>query len=320
MGAYIARRILLGFITIWLVTLMLFVGLRVIVPIFVGDVVDAMVAEYGGDDTERMDAIRAEYGLTEALPLQYAKWVGNLLRGNLGESLFNGRSIASEMKYRLPVSIELGLIGLVSGVLTAIPMGIIAALYQDRWPDYVLRVFAVGTSAVPSFWLAVIMITLGSMWWRWAPPIDYAQLHEDPIKHLKIIAMPALLIGLNPSGGLLRIMRAQMLEVLRQDYIRTARAKGLAEQTVLFKHALRNALIPIVTIIGATLPGLIAGTALFEIIFILPGMGRYLVSAIGNLDYPVVQGTNVIFAFLIVGANLLVDISYSWIDPRIRYR
>ena len=320
MGAYVVRRILLGFVTIWLVTVMLFVGLRVVVPIFVGDVVDAMVAEYGGDDPERMDAIRAEYGLSEALPLQYVKWVGGLLRGDLGESLFNGRSIASEMKYRLPVSIELGLIGLASSVLTAVPMGIVAALARDRWPDYTLRVFAVATSAVPGFWVAVMMITLASMWWHWAPPIDYAQFHEDPIKHLKIIAMPALLIGLNPSGGLLRIMRAQMLEVLRQDYIRTARAKGLAERTVLFRHAFRNALIPIVTIIGAGLPGLIAGTALFEIIFILPGMGRYLVSAIGNLDYPVIQGTNIVFAFLIIAANLLVDISYSWIDPRIRYR
>ena len=320
MGAYVVRRILLGFVTIWLVTVMLFVGLRVVVPLFVGDVVDAMVAEYGGDDPERMDAIRAEYGLSEALPLQYVKWVGGLLRGDLGESLFNGRSIASEMKYRLPVSIELGLIGLASSVLTAVPMGIVAALARDRWPDYTLRVFAVATSAVPGFWVAVMMITLASMWWHWAPPIDYAQFHEDPIKHLKIIAMPALLIGLNPSGGLLRIMRAQMLEVLRQDYIRTARAKGLAERTVLFRHAFRNALIPIVTIIGAGLPGLIAGTALFEIIFILPGMGRYLVSAIGNLDYPVIQGTNIVFAFLIIAANLLVDISYSWIDPRIRYR
>jgi peptide/nickel transport system permease protein len=320
MGAYAVRRILLGVVTIWLVTVMLFVGLRVVVPLFVGDVVDAMVAEYGGDDPERMEAIRAEYGLTDAVAVQYVKWVGGLLTGNLGKSLFNGRTIVSEMKYRLPVSIELGLIGLASGILTAVPMGIIAALYRDRWPDYFLRVFAVATSAVPGFWLAIMIITVGSMLWRWAPPIDYAALHEDPIKHLKIIAMPALLIGLNPSGGLLRIMRAQMLEVLRQDYIRTARAKGVAERTVLFKHALRNALIPIVTIIGATLPGLIAGTALFEIIFILPGMGRYLVSAIGNLDYPVVQGTNVIFAFLIVSANLLVDISYSWIDPRIRYR
>ncbi|MDP6606053.1 MAG: ABC transporter permease, partial [Dehalococcoidia bacterium] len=246
-GAYVARRVLPGFVTIWLVTVMLFTGLRVVVPLFVGDVVDAMVAEYGGGDPERMDAIREEYGLSESIPLQYAKWIGGLLRGNLGESLFNGRSVASEMKYRLPVSLKLGLIGLASGVLTAVPMGIVAALAQDRWPDYMLRVFAVGTSAVPGFWVAVIIITLASMWWHWAPPIDYAELHEDPIKHLKIIAMPALLIGLNPSGGLLRIMRAQMLEVLRQDYIRTARAEGLGERTVLFKHALRNSLIPIVT-------------------------------------------------------------------------
>lgn len=320
MGAYVARRIVLGFLTIWLVTVILFVGLRVVVPIFVGDVVDSIVAEYGGDDPERMDALRAEYGLSESVATQYVRWVGGLLKGDLGESLFNGRSVISEMKYRLPVSLELGLIGLGSGILLAVPMGVLAALYQDRWPDYVLRVFAVVTSAVPGFWVAIIIITLASMWWRWAPPINYTQIYDNPVQHLKIIAMPALLIGLNPSGGLLRIMRAQMLEVLRQDYVRTARAKGVAERSVLFKHALRNALIPIVTIIGATLPGLIAGTALYEIIFILPGMGRYLVSAMGNLDYPVIQGTNVVFALLIVSANLLVDISYSWIDPRIRYR
>ena len=163
MGAYVARRILLGFLTIWLVTVMLFVGLRVVVPIFVGDVVDAMVAEYGGDDPERMDEIRAEYGLTDAVALQYVKWGGDLLTGNLGKSPFNGRTIVSEMKYRLPVSIELGLIGLASGILMAVPMGIIAALYQDRWPDYSLRVFAVATSAVPGFWLAIMIITLASM-------------------------------------------------------------------------------------------------------------------------------------------------------------
>ena len=320
MGAYIARRILLGFVTIWLVTVILFTGLRVVVPLFLGDVVDVIVGEYGRDDPERMDELREEFGLTESVPLQYVKWVGGLAKGDLGRSLFNGRSILGEMRARLPVSLELGILGLATAIFISVPMGIASALYQDRWPDYVMRVFAVGSSAVPGFWIAIIVITLASMWWRWAPPLNFAYLHEDPIQHFKIMAMPALLIGLTPSGGLLRIMRGQMLEVLRQDYVRTARAKGLSERTVLIRHALRNALIPIVTIIGLALPGLIAGTVLFEIIFVLPGMGRYLVSAVGNLDYPVIQGTNVIFAFLIVSANLLVDISYSWIDPRIRYR
>lgn len=319
MGRYLARRLILGAITIWIVTLMLFIGLRVLVPIFYGDVVDIIVGEYGRSDTELMADLRDKYGLSGSLVGQYFEWVGNLLRGNLGESLFNGRSIATEMKARLPVSVELGLIGLGASVLFALPLGVISALKQDQWPDYVIRTYAVGSSAVPSFWLAIMIITLGSIWWRWAPPIDFAYLHEDPIKHIKIMLLPGLLIGLTPSGALVRLMRAQMLEVLRQDYIRTARSKGLSETTVMMRHAMRNAMIPIVTIIGLALPGLIAGTALFELIFVLPGMGQYLISSISNLDYPVVQGTNIIFALLIVGSNLLVDISYTWIDPRIRY-
>jgi peptide/nickel transport system permease protein len=319
-GRYLARRIMLGVVTIWIVTLMLFIGLRVIVPIFYADVVDIIVGEYGKSDVALQEQLRDEYGLSGSLFTQYIDWIRDLLSGNLGESLFNGRSIGLEMKARLPVSVELGLIGLGASVLLAIPLGTVSALMQDRWPDYVIRTYAVGSSAVPSFWLAIMIITLGSIWWRWAPPIDFAYLHEDPVKHIKIMLLPGLLIGLTPSGALVRLMRAQMLEVLRQDYIRTARSKGLSERTVLMRHATRNAMIPIVTIIGLSLPGLIAGTALFELIFVLPGMGQYLISSISNLDYPVVQGTNIVFALLIVASNLLVDISYTWIDPRIRYQ
>ncbi len=319
MGAYVLRRILLGVVTVWLVTLLVFTGLRVVVPMFYGDVVDIIAGEYGRSDPALMQTLREQYGLSQNVGKQYVQWIGDLLRGNLGESLFNGRSILQEMKARLPVSVELGLIGLLSAIFLAVPMGIVSALMQDRWPDYVLRTYAVGSSSVPSFWIAIMIITFGSIWFRWAPPIKFAYFTTDPIQHIKIMLLPGLLIGLTPSGGLLRIMRSQMLEVLRQDYVRTARAKGLTESTVLVRHALRNSLIPIVTIIGLELPNLIAGTVLFEVIFVLPGMGRYIVSSISNLDYPVVQGINVIFAVLIVASNLLVDVSYGFIDPRIRY-
>jgi peptide/nickel transport system permease protein len=319
MAAYVMRRVMLGVVTVWLVTVLVFTGLRVVVPIFYGDVVDVIAGEYGRSDPALMQTLREQYGLSQNVGKQYVAWIGDLLRGNLGQSLFNGRSILQEMKARLPVSVELGLIGLLSAVFLAVPMGIISALMQDRWPDYLLRTYAVGSSSVPSFWIAIMIITFGSIWFRWAPPIQFAYFTTDPIQHIKIMLIPGLLIGLTPSGGLLRIMRSQMLEVLRQDYVRTARAKGLTESTVLVRHALRNSLIPIVTIIGLELPNLIAGTVLFEVIFVLPGMGRYIVSSISNLDYPVVQGINVIFAVLIVASNLLVDVSYGFIDPRIRY-
>lgn len=319
MGQYIVQRIALGLVTLWLVTIIVFFGLRVVVPVFYADIVDIIMDEFGGQDPDLEARLRDEYGLSGSVVTQYVSWVGDILRGDIGTSLFNGRSIFQEMRERLPVSLELGLIGLAASIFLAIPMGIVAALMQDRWPDYVLRIYAVGSGSVPGFWLAILIITFGSLWFRWAPSIDFAYLHEDPVKHVKIMLLPGLLIGLTPSGGLMRIMRGQMLEVLRQDYVRTARAKGLTERRVVMGHAMRNSLIPIVTIIGLSLPRLIAGTALFEAIFVLPGMGQYIIAAISNLDYPAIQATNLMFAILIVGSNLLVDISYGWIDPRIRY-
>jgi peptide/nickel transport system permease protein len=205
-------------------------------------------------------------------------------------------------------------------ILFAVPMGVWAALRQDRLPDYGLRSFAIMLNAVPGFWIAVLVITFGSIWFNWAPPIQFKYIYQDPIAHLKIMMAPAIIIGLTPSGGLLRLVRTQMLEVLRQDYIRTAHAKGLSQGTVLYKHALRNALIPVVTVIGVGLPNIIAGTVIFEQIFIIPGMGRYLVDAVNNLDYPVIQGLNLVFATLLMFAVVLVDVSYAFLDPRIRYR
>lgn len=319
MGRYVVQRLALAGLTLVLVSIIVFTLLRVVVPLVYGDAVDIIAAEYGRTDPELVQALKDEYGLSSNLPLQYLEWVGALMRGDLGESLFNGRPVSTEMNNRLAVSFELGLIGLVSGVLLSVPMGVAAAVFQNRFPDYSLRAFAILIDAMPGFWLAILIITFGSLWFNWAPPLNFKYIHEDPVAHFKIMLLPALLIGLTPSGSLVRLVRTQMLEVLRQDYIRTAQAKGLPSRTVVFTHAFRNSLLPVVTVVGLSLPGLMAGTAIFEAIFSLPGMGQYLVSSVGNLDYPVIMSTNIIFAVIIVLSNLAVDVSYTFIDPRVRY-
>jgi peptide/nickel transport system permease protein len=275
------------------------------------------------------EALEKELGISGNLFSQYLDWIGlswfwggpqGILQGDLGESLHSGRPVLGELKRRVPVSFELGLWAQLSAIIVSVPLGVWAALKQDKWPDYGLRSTAILLNSVPSFWIAVLVITFGSIWFNWAPPINFKYLTEDPVAHLKIMALPAIIIGITPSGGLIRLIRTQMLEVLRQDYIRTAHAKGLSQNTVLYKHALRNALIPVVTVIGVGLPNIIAGTVIFEQIFIIPGMGRYLVDAVNNLDYPVVQGLNLVFALLLMFSILLVDLSYAFLDPRIRFR
>ncbi len=318
MGRYVTQRLLLAGLTLVLVSVIVFTLLRVLVPLVYGDAVDIIAAEYGGTDPALVQDLKDDYGLSDALVPQYLRWVGSILRGDLGESLFNGRPVSQEIRDRLPVSVELGLVGLISSVVLSVPLGIAAAVAQNRWPDYFLRTSAILIDSIPGFWLAIMIITFGSVWFNWAPPLRFEYLHDDPVTHLKIMALPALLIGLTPSGALIRLVRTQMLEVMRQDYIRTAHAKGLSSRAVVISHAVRNAILPVVTVIGLSLPGLIAGTAIFESIFSLPGMGQYLVSSVGNLDYPVIMATVFIFSVLIVLSNLAVDISYTIIDPRIR--
>lgn len=325
MQKYVAQRLLLTLPTIIMITILTFLFLRVFLP---ADVIDLIIGEYGRNDPTLRASLEKELGLSGSLVNQYLEWVGvawfwggekGILQGDLGESLHSGRPVLGELKRRVPVSFELGLWAQLTAVATAVPLGVWAALRQDKFADYGLRSFAILINSMPSFWIAVLVITFGSIWFNWAPPINFKYLTEDPVGHLKIMALPALIIGLTPSGGLIRLVRTQMLEVLRQDYIRTAHAKGLSQNTVLYKHALRNALIPVVTVVGVNLPQIIAGTVIFEQIFIIPGMGRYLVDAVNNLDYPVIQGLNLVFAVLLLLAILLVDISYAFLDPRIRF-
>jgi peptide/nickel transport system permease protein len=322
---YILKRFLVAIPTVLLVTVLTFVGLRLFLPT---GVVDFILSVYGQNDPALKADLEERLGLSGSIPEQYAEWLGlswfvggeeGVLQGNLGESLYTKQPVSKEIERRLPVTLELGIWGQFMAVMISVPLGIFAAVKQDKWPDYGLRSFAILLSALPNFWIAILLITFGSVWFHWAPEINFAYLTEDPARHLKILLPPAIIIGLTPGGGLLRLVRHQMLEVLRQDYMRTARAKGLGNSAVLMRHAMRNALIPVVTVIGVGLPNIIAGTVIFETIFVIPGMGRYLVTAIDNLDYPVIQALNLVFACLLVLAVIAVDIAYAILDPRIRY-
>ncbi|MGE0058763.1 MAG: ABC transporter permease [Dehalococcoidia bacterium] len=323
---YVIQRLLIMIPSLVGVTALTFFGLRLMLPY---DVIDKVLQDSVSNDPAIRQQLTEDLGLTGSLPEQYLRWLGvewfwsgkeGVLQGELGKSLLSGRSIASELGRRVPVSFELGLWAQVSAIVVSVPLGVIAALRQDRWQDYGLRSAAILVNSVPAFWIAVLVITFGSLWFQWAPPIQYKYLTDDPIGHAKIMLLPAIIIGLTPSGSLVRLVRTQMLEVLRQDYVRTAQAKGLSEGRVVYGHALRNALIPIVTVIGVSLPNLIAGAIIFEQIFLLPGMGRYLIDAVNQLDYPVILGLNLIFAFLLMTSVLIVDLSYALLDPRIRLR
>jgi len=313
MTAYLVRRLLLVIPTLLVVMLLVFSILRLL-P---GDVVKLMVAEqnYAADE----DAMRRELGLDKPVPVQFAQWTGDVLTGNFGKSLWTKQSIAAELRNRFPVSIELGVFAVLIGLLIALPTGVISAVRQDGWLDYGARSFAIFLISVPGFWLATLLLVLPLIWWGWTPPLKYVGFRESPLRNLYYFFWPALLLGAGLSGVTLRLMRNQMLEVLRQDYVRTAHAKGLAERAVISRHALKNALIPVVTVIGLQVGFVVSGTVIFETIFGVPGIGRFYFQAINFRDYPAVQATALFIALTILLTNLVVDLAYAVIDPRIRY-
>lgn len=315
MQGYIIRRILLLVPTVIGVTIVVF-GLVRLQP---GNVVDVMVGEFGAFNPELKEQLREQYGLSRNIPAQYLDWLGGVLRGDLGESLLTERPVLEELSDRLPVTLELGALGLLVSLLVAIPVGVISAIRQDTITDYLFRGTAIALLAIPGFWLAILIITLAARWYHWAPPLVYSSPLTDPLANFEIMFIPAVLLGLGLSGAVMRLTRTQMLEVLRQDYIRTAWAKGLTERSVIVRHALKNAFMPIVTMIGLQVPILIGGTVILETIFSIPGVGRYLVQSVARYDYPVIQGVNLLIAGVVVVSNLLVDITYSYLDPRVRY-
>jgi peptide/nickel transport system permease protein len=312
---YILRRLLLLVPTIIGVTILVFLMIR-LMP---ADIVQQIAGEGTQLTEEERQEIREELGLDRPVLQQYFVWMSETVRGDLGTSLQTKVAVRTELKNRLPRTLELGLLALLLSLCVSLPIGVLAAIRQDTILDYIARSGAIAFLSIPSFWMGTMIMVLPSKWWGWAPPLQYKDLWVDPVQNLYMLIIPAAILGMLLSGTVMRMTRAQMLEVLRQDYVRTAWSKGLRERTVVTRHAIKNAFIPVVTIIGLQIPVLVGGTVILESIFGVPGMGRYLLSAISWRDYPVVQGIVLVLASAVVLTNLAVDLTYAYLDPRIRY-
>jgi peptide/nickel transport system permease protein len=283
-----------------------------------GDVIDLMLAQNDISTGNDRAVIEAALGLDQPIYIQYFVWVVDVLSGDLGRSLWQNTPVTEQLALTLPITFELGFLALLVALSVAIPVGIYSAMRQDSMGDYITRSFSLLMLAVPSFWLATLVMVFPSVWWRWAPPLQYTPFLEDPVANLAHMSVPAILLGLSLSAVTMRMTRTMMLEVLRQDYIRTARAKGLKENIVIVRHALRNCLIPVVTLVGLQAPLLIGGAVILEQIFVIPGMGLMLLEAVFQRDYPVVTGVFLVVGVSILLINLVVDLTYSLLDPKVR--
>jgi len=311
---YFLRRLLLALPTLFLVSVMVFALMR-FMP---GDVATRMVEGHAYAPT--LAALRADLGLDRPVHAQYLDWIGSIvLRGDFGKSYWTRQPIWDEFVRRFPVTLELALLTIVVSVVLGVAIGIVSAVRQDTASDYIGRVLAILALSVPYFGLAVLVVVIPSIYFRWTPVWTYVAFSADPIDNLKIMLVPAFVFGVTRAGPVMRIMRSALLDVLRQDYIRTAWSKGLAERPIVLRHALKNALIPVVSLVGLQMPLYIGGSVIIESIFRLPGVGLFFFEALTRLDYPVVQSVNLIIAAMVVGLNLLIDLSYAFLDPRIRY-
>ena len=318
MLVYTTRRLLLIIPTLLIVSIIVFLTIRLL-P---GDIVDSITrgaVMTGGGPVDR-EAIERALGLDVPLHVQYARWLGDIvLRGSLGDSLRSGEPVTAKIVGRLGVTFELGLLSMLLSLLVGLPIGIFSAIRQDTVGDYVARSLSITLIAVPSFWAATLIVLYPSIWWGWSPPMELIPFTEDPMGNLGQFLIPASVTGMWMSGIAMRMTRTMMLEEMRKDYVRTAWAKGLRERVVVGRHALKNAFIPVISIIGLELPMLVAGAIIAEQIFALPGMGRLLLDSLHTKDYTMISGINLVIASSIVISNLLVDLSYAYLDPRVRY-
>jgi peptide/nickel transport system permease protein len=311
---YVLRRLALAVPTLALVSVIVFSMMR-LMP---GDIVLRMVEGHAYAPT--VEALRAELGLDRPAYLQYLDWIGGILRGDFGSSYWTRQPIFEEFAQRFPVTLELALLTILVSVLIGTLVGIVSAVRQDSAADYLGRILAILALSIPYFGLAVLVVVLPSIYFKWTPVWTYVPFTVDPLENLKILLVPAAVFGVTRAGPIMRITRSALLDVLRQDYIRTAWSKGLPERAVVLRHGLKNALIPVVSLIGLQLPLYIGGSVIIEAIFRLPGVGLFFFEALTRLDYPVVQSVNLIFAIMVVGLNLAIDLTYAFLDPRIRYR
>lgn len=318
MRAYIVRRILTLIPTLLFASIIVFITVRLI-P---GDVIDMMLSQNdiaaGKHSREQLEAV---LGLDTPMVVQYFKWLGAILfQGSLGRSLWQNTSVTELIGERMPVTFELGLMSMTVALIVAIPIGVYAAVRQDTVGDYIGRSFSILMLAVPGFWMGTLVIVFPSIWWGWSPEIRFVPFFQDPAQNLSQMIIPAVILGCSLSAVTMRMTRTMMLEVLRQDYVRTAWAKGLDERGVVIRHALRNALIPVVTLIGLQAPILIGGAVIMEQIFVIPGMGLMLLEAVGTRDYPIITGVFLVVGVAVVLINLAVDLSYGFLDPKVRFR
>jgi peptide/nickel transport system permease protein len=311
---YLAKRVLFSLLVLFVISIIVFTAVRM-VP---GDIC-AIVLASPDVEPSQCAAIEEELGLDEPLVTQYLKWMGGILTGDWGNALISRRDVWGEIQTRIPLTLELTLMATIIALVLALPMGVISAIKQDSTTDYLLRLLAVGWLSLPAFWVGTMLIVFPSNWWGYSPPPGYVDIWDDPLKNLEQLYLPAIALGIGLSASLARVTRSSMLEVLRQDYVRTARAKGLQERMVVIRHGLRNAMIPVITLFGLQFGVLLGGTVVLESIFSLPGLGTLTLESVILKDYPRIQGLVLFFAVVLVAINLLVDLSYAWFDPRIRY-
>ena len=319
MRTYIARRLLLFVPTLFGASLLIFVLMR-LVP---GDIAEILVYQTGSESSavqkRQIDQIRRELGLDRPVVTQYLAWLAGAVRGDFGYSYSQRRPVNEILAERFPRSMELATVTLVLAALWSIPLGVVSAVRQNTWLDYLVRVLSISGLSLPIFFTGVLILYLLVRVFRWLPPLEYVSLTEAPLENLKQLIWPALAQAYYISAPIMRLTRSQMLEVVRQDYVRTARAKGLGERVVMYRHALRNSLLPVVTFIGWWGGRLLGGVVIMEIIFAVPGMGLALVQAVSYRDYPTVQAIIFVMALIFLAVNLAVDVLYGWLDPRIRY-
>lgn len=316
MFEYIVRRIVYGLLILLVMTVFTFVVMR-LVP---GDVVTLQLAQAGVVSEEQMAALKSEMGLDKPVWQQLLIWLKGALQGDLGNSLWSQQPVMDMIAKRLPVTLELVGLSVILSLLVGIPLGVVAAVKHGKWADQLIRVTAITGLSIPNFWLGLLIITFLSLWFGWIPPIAYRTFLEDPVVNLQKMILPALALAVTLSASTIRMTRSALLEVLHSDFIRTVRAKGASERIVIYKHALRNSLISVVTLVGLQIGILLGGTVVLEYIFSIPGMGSLIFETVSKRDYPVVQACVLIYGGMFILVNLLVDITYGWIDPRIRHQ
>lgn len=313
MAQYVARRMLAMIPVLIGVSLFVFFAIRV-VP---GDTATIILGE--GASQEEIDALREELGMDRPLVVQYFEWLGNAAVGDFGTSVRTGIPVVEEIGRRLPITFELTILSMIIAIGLGVPAGVISAIRQNRLPDYSVRLFSIGGLSMPDFWVGTLLLLLPLLWWGWAPELRYVSIFDNPRANLEHFMLPSLALGVSLSALVMRMVRSSMLEVMRMDYMRTARAKGLSSSAIVLRHGLRTALIPVVTILGLQVSRLLGGAVVMEQLFALPGMGRFVLESITQRDFLMLQSVVLVIALFLQLINLLVDLSYAWLDPRVRF-